>query len=87
VATRIACLCLPAPFRVPTGGYLLNGEWFPEIGVIRRGESISRVFASIDGRYWAWLRRDTAAGYDQTDLAQEWRHLPVRCLFVPSLGM
>jgi hypothetical protein len=83
--------CMPLPpgavVRVPTGGYLLNGEWFPEIGGIRRGESFSRVFASIDSGYWACFRHDTAAGYGHSDLAEEWRRLPARCLFVPTLGM
>src|SRR5262245_60398424 len=83
--------CMPLPagavIHVPTGGYLLNGEWFPEIGGIRRGESHTRVFASINSNYWACFRRNTAAGYGRTDLAQEWRRLPARCLFVPALGM
>ena len=72
-----------AVIRVSTGGYLLNGQWFPDIGGIRRGESYSRVFASID-----MLPPRLGSGlYGHTNLAEEWRHLPARCLFVPTLGM
>ena len=35
----------------PTGGYLLDGDWLPEIGGIRRGESYTRVLERVPAQH------------------------------------
>ena len=80
--------CTPLPpgavAHLSTGGYLLNGEWLPEIGGIRRGESYTRVFASADSRYWGCFY---TRGYLGEAADMDWRRLQVKCLFVPAIGM
>src|SRR5262245_288079 len=80
--------CTPLPpgavTRLSTGGYLLNGEWLPEIGGIRRGESYTRVFASADGGYWGCFYTH---GHPGEVADKDWRRLQVKCLFVPAVGM
>jgi hypothetical protein len=88
---RSDCLVLPdgAVKHLESGGYAINDEWFPEVGGVRPNEMTSRVFPSNDAHYWACFHTWTAAaGYGrQADVETEWQHLPVRCLFVPSIGM
>jgi hypothetical protein len=43
--------------HLSTGGYLLNGEWLPEIASIRRGESYTRVLERAPAQHpTAWQR-------------------------------
>jgi len=73
------------------GGYLINGQHFPEIGGMREGDAFSHVFASKDSHYWAcfstWIETEPG-GYAGrvADVETEWQGLQVRCLFVPAIG-